>query len=689
MGGYKPTYLLGLLLLTSFTHYGCKKPPSLSADNSSDPLSENFEPASPFNLTVSLFQQDSLLVLDWEQNKNDADYLDGYLIYKRKSVNKNFELINEIQIPNTVNRGNTRSFSFTDTEKFNGLFAQYKIASFVVQNEDTAFSEPVFISYDDIEFEIHYTINPFVTNPYQIFHISSSGSLPKEIILDLYTKGPSQSTYNPIASVQIGEADSLTLPLDVYQPENTEYYYRLRKNDTETDYQQMIGDMETLYFHISNTTESLNQTTFQIKPIAYIYEKIGGVNLDNISIRVYNTTGSDSILFFSTQQSFDNSTTTVTISDLNNADKYTIFIEGIIGSYSSSAYTYDFEYRYLITSDARFSTVMPVMYFPKGNFNSTSDQLIFGSDHSSPVIIDLETRESIFPFDTETNGSVINNVQYGEYAHLNDAIIHSTSANKVKIYDSASQLVSFEIPNFTDPNSSSTNLYPVDFEVISDKEMFIVYGDVNQENRIANSFYITKWNNVSQSHTLMHEMHGNFFSNEFKISYKNNLIALYHAYNGTSDSNLKKKITIFDASGFTVLNELDLSHLVDLRSIFDIEISNKGEDVNIYSQHSIFRFDIHSLEVFSSLKFAVEEPENSIRGFSSAENSRISCFNLKLENGNEINCADGDFDHAFRFHRNQANFFGVILNESGNKLTALSYNQVFTYEFETGWIIDN
>ncbi len=158
----KPLYTITAILALILVLTHCKKNPVFSATNPVDPESSDYEISKPSNLSAT-FTSDGIN-LNWKASV--SDFVTGYLIYRSKDEQQDYELIKELSSDKN---------EFIDTIDWNLIDVHYRLLAYFEKEDGTqVFSDTVqtdlnqslysaeayWVSSDSVNISISHTFSP-------------------------------------------------------------------------------------------------------------------------------------------------------------------------------------------------------------------------------------------------------------------------------------------------------------------------------------------------------------------------------------------------------------------------------------------------------------------------------------------------------------------------------------------------
>ncbi|MCP9290477.1 hypothetical protein [Gracilimonas sediminicola] len=323
--------------------FGCKRAPTLSLDNELDPQAPSFKPIKPYSLESRLVPYNWVqksVFLEWRLRNGEGQFVDGYVISKSEIDSTNHEIIalKSKREYNSFNYQDYFKFEFHDKSVYNGVYAHYKIQSFYVQDDDTAYSDPVFTSFEAMGFQIDLIIEPFKQEPYMTFNWSKQ-SLTANDKIEFYYKEFEHSEPVLIGEDSIfNESKSFVLNLNLNP--DSKYFYRIVRGDIEGYLNEIypLKYLRDLYF-LDGSEFSENDIELQIgfrndtsyvKPVIESYQ----VRISETPIHHSDyATDPDTTFFKAYSGGFSPPSEEVLITGLNESKLYLTELFGVRGAY--------------------------------------------------------------------------------------------------------------------------------------------------------------------------------------------------------------------------------------------------------------------------------------------------------------------------------------------------------------------
>lgn len=323
---------------------GCKKAPTFSVDNELDPESEQFKPDFPINLSINIL--DGKTEVHWQQSIEESGYIDGYVIYKSVTDSNAYNYLGTISSSEkTRSSSGFDSYIFTDDEGFNGIKVLYKIQSFYVQENDTAFSEPKSISntYSSESYYINAHLLPFYDPPMLKLSMDFD-AITSEAVIEIFTKYDNLEDYNLIGTYS-PEEEEVELALNVNDPV-PKYYFRVTLDSISTEYSPIRLFQQYVNLRISGIQEfSENEVEVNIN-----FPSDTSSNdfiIDYYTLQIFETLSiqdSTFTLISEITNPFTISQITETVTNLDPSKRYYLHLFGTRGIYSTESHSRFIEY---------------------------------------------------------------------------------------------------------------------------------------------------------------------------------------------------------------------------------------------------------------------------------------------------------------------------------------------------------
>lgn len=690
-------FILGLFFSLMVVS-GCKKAPTFSMDNEHDPESDLYQIATPFNLQVQFGKDEysgsaDVLKVSWDYPQSEK-YLTGFEIFRSDTDTTGFEEIAFVSKGSNRNSNNGETFTYLyiDRIEYNNVNVWYKIRAVYEQTDGIIYAESEPYSYSANELEVYAKIQPFHSDPFVSFEWHYS-NMPDEVKIEFFSRSNPDTDFI-LEHTEILDLKATEFPLDVNQPAETEYFYKLVLNDIQSDFKPISTSIIRPALILLNTSVfAENQAELHIG----IEEDSSVVHTNNPFIQNYNlevfyASKNDSSQYLHFQDfdgAFSAPYVTLAVPNLNKENIYRSKLHGYNGNYRTRVSTNTLFHDMHLIGSSSINDYQSAIIFPNGSFNHSNSHFIFSSDGNTPVIanaieLKLETRL----ISTSRNDI---RVAFWNYIGYENAIVSSSSNGQVSVWSGPTSHNSIQhIPNYTGNSSNAEKFYPVDFDVVSNKELVIAYGDVDQEKRTVDNYYVTLWNAQENTHeTVFHVGPNNFHSNQFKVAFNKNTIAILFAYNQS-----EVKLITINKDDFSVKRQTFFSQQMDAWDPLDIHFSNNGKELILSSPDVLLQVRVDNHEIISSISDVHSRFDwYNIRGFATAKDIAFTCYGgdywyHSFPFYSQIKCASDYLHEADILDISMEGYLnGLIMTNNGTKLAAIFSEKIILYTFENDWVL--
>tara|TARA_R100000908_G_scaffold59878_1_gene36756 strand:+ start:7524 stop:9560 length:2037 start_codon:yes stop_codon:yes gene_type:complete len=673
------------LLLSVF---GCKNSPTFNADNELDPWSEHYFLEAPSNIQVELGSEyvNSIEVLKVKWNYPDSElYVDKFKIFRSDTDTSDFREIG--QIPKSL--WNSR-YQYIDNIDYNGVNVWYKIQAIIEGKEGINYSESKPVSYSASEVEISASIQPFVTNPTVKLEWQYS-ELNDNVKIEIYSNTNENSNFELEHSADISD-NSTSFSLDINQPVETEYFYKLVYNEIQSDHKPIPATIFHPSFDILNSSvfsENEGKLHIALSQDSSRFVQ-GNFSIDNYEVEILYAPNNDTSRFYPLQEinaTFIPPYVVEPINNLQQENMYLFRLTGSRGNYKTIPSSKLLSHKLHVTNTSSFDAETNEIYFPTGSFNSSNSHFIFSSDGKRPIIVDVQnTRASSLP---QVQLKDLTS-DFGDYKDAKDAIVTSSSSGYILVWDPDSREIVETIPNYRTEVSSSVVYRPVDFGVISEEELLIAYGDVDYQTGRVNNYYVTIWNNKTETHNLIYQVNEeSMHSYGFNVAYYDNTILIFYAY-----ESYKVKLIAINKDDLSIQNQSSFTQEIDAGSEYqNVYFSNFGKRALLYTEDEAVQVQLNNHEVISSFRDVHSRFDWwGIKGFATAKDYSLTCYGgdywyHSSPFYSQIKCSSNLLHEANILEIDvEGSLFGLILSDDGTKLAAVFQGKIIIYTFEKDWV---
>ena len=694
----QPIQYLNIIFLSCLLifGYGCKKSPTFSADNELDIGSDNYALETPFNIQVELRENrfadnESRLIISWDYPRSEK-YLKEFKIFRSDTDTSNFEEIGLVDENSTTFENESNFiYAFADHAPYNGINVWYKIRAIADYSDGSLFKDSEPFSFTSPEFTIGASLWSFIETP-TITLTWPESVIDDNVTLEIYSKFQSGSDYKLEKTVEINDKTT-TLPLDIYQPDNMEYYYKLVFNEIKSGFKLIRKTIirPSLDF-LNSTVFSENEAELHIgfKQGTYDYD-LGNIFIDSYELDVLYSPIIEPPEFLPLQEINNTFTAPISkevITDLQQDRIYNFRLTGSRGNFKTTTTNHTLYHKYNVVDTSSIITETNEISFPTGSFNESNTHFIVSSDGKQPLIIDVQNNR-VEPSLALTHLNDVSSA-FGNYKGT-EAIITSSSSGNVLVWNPDTKELIKTIPNFSPELQSPEDYHPVDFHVISDDEFLIAYGDVNSTSRQVNRYYVTIWNNNTETHDLVYQVQEeSMYSNQFKVAYYDNTLLMFYSY----DSN-EVKLVALNKDDLSIQKQTYFSQDIDgWSSFFNIQISDSGEHLMLYTENEALQIQSDNHEVFASIWNVRSRFDwSNIRGFYTSKEAPLTCYGADFYASNspyysQIQCSSNNIYGAeVTDLRVEGYLNGLILSDNGSKLGVILNDKIMIYTLENDWIL--